>query len=182
MACDSQYVPVHPPVVALSVLNSWKAISSYVGRAVRTIQRWEAECEFPVHRPMGRDRTGVIAFPSEINEWMQHTPIRDDTRPPKKHIASSSSSTVAGMKNSKWQQAAATKTATVMIGAGNLQHSGQEYPKAKLIAQLNTEVTAILLYSQQVLEMEGLPSGAASKLKSVHESARKIRSHLDTAA
>ena len=36
-----------------SVLNSWKEIASYLGRSVRTVQRWEREFGLPVHRPAG---------------------------------------------------------------------------------------------------------------------------------
>lgn len=184
MACNRQSVPVYPSVIALSVLNSWKEISSYVGRAVRTIQRWEAECSFPVHRPMGRDRTGVVAFPAEINEWMEHTPIRDDTWPPEKHPVSSS---LAVSAKNRGQLTTVTKSVlnkvtppTAIIGAGNLQRTGERHAKAKLIGKLNTEVTAILICSQQALEMAGLPSCVASKLKTVYESAKKMRSHLNT--
>ena len=186
MACNSQYVPVYPQVIALSVLNSWKEISSYVGRAVRTVQRWEAECSFPVHRPMGRDRTGVVAFPTEINEWMQHTPIRDDIWPPQKHTVSSSLAVSA--KNTETAPAITKSVlnkvtpATAIIGAGNLQRTGEEHVKANLLGKLNTEVTAILICSQQALEVAGLPSGVVSKLKTVYESAKKMRSHLHTAA
>jgi hypothetical protein len=31
-------------------LDSWKEIASYLGRGVRTVQRWECEEGLPVHR------------------------------------------------------------------------------------------------------------------------------------
>src|SRR5215471_18487288 len=55
------------------VLNSWKEIATYVGRGVRTVQRWEQELEFPVRRPRGKHRSAVIAFKKDIDLWL-HTP------------------------------------------------------------------------------------------------------------
>ena len=58
-----------------SVLYGWKDISTYLGRGVRTVQRWEHDLGFPVHRPNQHERSAVIAFPGEINGWLHGTPI-----------------------------------------------------------------------------------------------------------
>jgi hypothetical protein len=58
------------------VLNSWKEIASYVGRGVRTVQRWEANLGLPVHRPKGKTRSAVLAFAEELDAWLRHTPVR----------------------------------------------------------------------------------------------------------
>jgi hypothetical protein len=50
------------------VLTSWKEIASYMGKGVRTVQRWEAEMELPVRRPAA-DRHIVLAFPAELDTW-----------------------------------------------------------------------------------------------------------------
>jgi hypothetical protein len=60
------------------VLNSWKEISTYLGRGVRTVQRWEAELNLPVHRPRGKSRSAVVAFRQELDEWLQCTPSQSD--------------------------------------------------------------------------------------------------------
>src|SRR5262245_14667422 len=52
------------------VLNSWKEVALYLGRGVRTVQRWEQELGLPVHRPRGRTRSAVIAFRSELDVWL----------------------------------------------------------------------------------------------------------------
>jgi phage terminase Nu1 subunit (DNA packaging protein) len=52
------------------VLNSWKEISQYMGRSVRTLQRWE-RFGLPVHRPSGKDRSSVYALPHELNRWLE---------------------------------------------------------------------------------------------------------------
>ena len=58
------------------ILNSWKEIAAYVGRGVRTVQRWEADLGLPVHRPKGKDRSAVLAFAEELDAWLRHTPVR----------------------------------------------------------------------------------------------------------
>lgn len=57
--------------MSANVLNSWKEIASYVGRGVRTVQRWEQELGFPVRRPRGKQRSAVIAIKSEIDSWLR---------------------------------------------------------------------------------------------------------------
>jgi predicted DNA-binding transcriptional regulator AlpA len=52
-------------------LSSWKEIARYVGRDVRTIQRWERDREFPIHRPAGKLRSSVVALIPEIEGWMK---------------------------------------------------------------------------------------------------------------
>jgi len=56
------------------VLNSWKEVAAYLGRGVRTVQRWEQELGLPVRRPRGRSRSAVIAFKAELDQWLHHAP------------------------------------------------------------------------------------------------------------
>src|SRR5690242_12832334 len=58
------------------VLHSWKEISSYTGRGVRTIQRYEVQFGFPIHRPAGSPRSAVLAFTDEIDHWLAGSPTR----------------------------------------------------------------------------------------------------------
>ncbi len=51
------------------VLHSWKEIASYIGRGIRTVQRWEKQFMFPVHR-VG-NKGAVFAFPAEIDAWLR---------------------------------------------------------------------------------------------------------------
>jgi len=58
------------------LLHSWREIASYTGRGVRTIQRYETDFGFPVHRPDGSARGRVIAFCDEIDSWLSKAPKR----------------------------------------------------------------------------------------------------------
>jgi hypothetical protein len=50
----------------MSALTSWKEISDYVGKGVRTVQRWESEFGFPIRRTKPGRKSVVLAIPSEI--------------------------------------------------------------------------------------------------------------------
>jgi predicted DNA-binding transcriptional regulator AlpA len=68
---------------AKAVLNSWKEVAQYVGRSTRTLQRWERELGFPIHRPQGKQRSAIVAIPDEIDTWIQKTPT-SATRDPER--------------------------------------------------------------------------------------------------
>jgi hypothetical protein len=51
-------------------LNSWKEIATYLGRGVRTVQRWERELQLPVHRIGKGKRSPVFANSTELNFWL----------------------------------------------------------------------------------------------------------------
>ena len=44
-------------------LDSWKEIAAYLGRGIRTVQRWEAEEGLPVHRLPHGKAGSVFAYP-----------------------------------------------------------------------------------------------------------------------
>ncbi len=55
-----------------TLLQSWKEIAAYLCVGVRTVQRWEDDFEFPVHRIDGTERHAVFAIPHEIDDWLHH--------------------------------------------------------------------------------------------------------------
>jgi len=58
-----------------NILSSWKEIALYVGRSVRTVQRWEREIGLPVHRPNAKSEGVVVALPSELDAWVRAMPL-----------------------------------------------------------------------------------------------------------
>lgn len=70
-----QTLTMNGAMTSPEVLNSWKEIATYVGRGVRTVQRWEAESGFPVRRPGRKSRSSVIALRSEIDGWFKACPL-----------------------------------------------------------------------------------------------------------
>ncbi|MBA7522861.1 hypothetical protein ES705_14981 [subsurface metagenome] len=54
------------------ILNSWKEISYYLDRNVRTCQRWKIELALPVHRiDKNSQHSKVFAYKSEIDQWLK---------------------------------------------------------------------------------------------------------------
>ena len=66
-----------PQSVSLPIgaLYTWKEISEYSGRGIRTLQRWEQNFRFPVHRPDPRNKSAVVASRCEIDEWFRTRPL-----------------------------------------------------------------------------------------------------------
>jgi hypothetical protein len=52
-----------------NVLTSWKEIGQYLGKGVRTVQRWEREFGLPVRRPTDPCHRAVLAIPEELDTW-----------------------------------------------------------------------------------------------------------------
>src|SRR5262249_1736729 len=50
-------------------LDSWKEIAKYLGRDVRTVQRWERRDGLPIHRLPHEAQGSVFAYRSEIDQW-----------------------------------------------------------------------------------------------------------------
>jgi len=51
-------------------LDSWKEIAVYLGREVRTAQRWEKREGLPIHRHIHEKASSVCAFKHEIDAWL----------------------------------------------------------------------------------------------------------------
>jgi tetratricopeptide (TPR) repeat protein len=55
-------------------LSSWKEIAAYLGRDVRTVQRWERTQGLPVHRHHHSRLSTAYAFKSELDRWWDNLP------------------------------------------------------------------------------------------------------------
>jgi CheY-like chemotaxis protein len=53
------------------VLTSWRQVAEYLGKAVRTVQRWERNFGLPVRRSDGAAKQSVVAYPEELQEWLR---------------------------------------------------------------------------------------------------------------
>jgi len=63
------------------ILDSWKEISRYLRRDIRTCQRYERELELPVHRLEGSPRARVFAYRNELDAWRAKR-LEEDQGPP----------------------------------------------------------------------------------------------------
>ncbi len=69
-------------------LDSWKEIAAYLRRDRRTVQRWEASEELPVHRHVHQSQATVFAFADELDAWLSRRldspepePVREPEQP-----------------------------------------------------------------------------------------------------
>src|SRR5947208_2320338 len=62
------------------VLTSWKEIAEYLGKGVRTVQRWEIELGLPVRRPLGSDKHVIVALTAELEQWVRSGMMATDGR------------------------------------------------------------------------------------------------------
>jgi tetratricopeptide (TPR) repeat protein len=64
-------------------LDGWKAIASYLGRDIRTVQRWELSEKLPIHRLEHRQRATAYAFSGELDGWLAaRTPQENNAEAP----------------------------------------------------------------------------------------------------
>lgn len=62
-------------------LDSWKEIAAYLGRDVRTVQRWERSEGLPVHRHQHDKLGSVFAFRDELETWRAGRSVRLEEPP-----------------------------------------------------------------------------------------------------
>ena len=54
-----------------TVLSSWKDIAKYLGKGVRTVQRWEQHLGLPVRRPIGASqKSAVLLHREDVDAWL----------------------------------------------------------------------------------------------------------------
>src|SRR5438876_878169 len=59
-------------------LDSWGEIASYLGREVRTVQRWKRTEGLPVHRHEHKKKSTVYAYAGELDAWIKQRQPKDD--------------------------------------------------------------------------------------------------------
>ena len=52
------------------LLTGWEAIAQYMGRVVRTVQRWEREMGLPVRRPHHINKKAILARTEDLDRWL----------------------------------------------------------------------------------------------------------------
>ncbi|MBN2244434.1 MAG: hypothetical protein JW755_01175 [Candidatus Aminicenantes bacterium] len=53
------------------LLESWKEISKYLNRDVKTCQRWEIKFALPIHRLDGSPKSRIFAYRHELDKWFK---------------------------------------------------------------------------------------------------------------
>jgi len=103
-------------------LDTWKEIAVYLGREVRTVQRWQKTEGLPVHRHFHAKASTVYAFKHEVDAWLQRRqPVARETVPRKEFsehgdgwLNSKLAVTQMQAKSGLWQE-----NAGAGVGSGN---------------------------------------------------------------
>jgi hypothetical protein len=66
----------------LEIISGWKDIANYLGKGVRTVQRYERELGLPIRRPAGKRVGSVIATKAELDGWITASPLGEAFRLP----------------------------------------------------------------------------------------------------
>jgi len=53
-------------------LDTWKEIADYMGRDIRTCQRWEMEFDLPVYRMSQHKKSRVFCYTNELDDWIEN--------------------------------------------------------------------------------------------------------------
>jgi tetratricopeptide (TPR) repeat protein len=126
-------------------LESWKDIAAYLGRQVRTVQRWEITEALPVHRHHHRSRGSVYAFAEELDGWLES-----------RRCAAARATTAAGpawpaadppavpwaSPRRSWRRLLLAAGAVVVIASGLWLGAGQRSPPAGAASAVDAERAA----------------------------------------
>ena len=63
------------------MFSGWKQIARYLGKGVRSVQRYERELGLPIHRLGGKSAGPVIATKAELDRWVKGNPVQPDSTP-----------------------------------------------------------------------------------------------------
>jgi hypothetical protein len=135
-----------------AILTSWKEIACYLGKGVRTVQRWEREMGLPVRRPKSKEKQIVLAFPDELEEWIRRQPPTSTNRQPTDR--DSDSSQASGPERSE----APRSTLIMQCSRAELQ----DFHRAEI-----ERLRSLLAHIAQ--EIRILSEGTESLVRSVHD-------------
>ncbi|MBN2433520.1 MAG: VCBS repeat-containing protein, partial [Acidobacteria bacterium] len=62
-------------------LETWKEIAAYLGKGIRTVQRWEKHDGLPVQREAGGRKESVYAWSDELDAWRAGYPNPNGVEP-----------------------------------------------------------------------------------------------------
>jgi hypothetical protein len=153
------------------VLNSWKEIAAYLGRGVRTVQRWEHDLALPVRRPRGKDRSAVIALKSDLDKWLQDTPHREEPHLPQARLDSLQLRHNTELLKLRTKQILAQSEKLQATIAESLALTAALAQKRAVLGKVKVMVSGASAepapagYSQTKQHLSADPNGSASSLK-----------------
>lgn len=73
----------HPRPDSSAILTTWKDVARYMGKGVRTVQRWERDFGLPVRRPArSTQKRAILALAPDLDAWVALKCSRRQAPPP----------------------------------------------------------------------------------------------------
>ncbi len=86
-------------------LDSWKSIASYLGRGLRTVQRWHTDYAMPVHH-FGGTKGCVFAYTADLDRWFLESSdasgVRETGDHPEVEVKKSRSQELTASADAMW--------------------------------------------------------------------------------
>ncbi len=89
------------PSTEPAVLTSWKEVASYIGKGVRTAQRWEKYDGLPIRRIVGTSK--IVVKREELDHWLKSQPTQNSGPQSKSIDLAQLSASVAEARNLRLQ-------------------------------------------------------------------------------
>jgi hypothetical protein len=122
-----------------NILTSWKEIGHYLGKGVRTVQRWEREAGLPVRRQIKPSPHAVIAISDDLDSW-----ARSRTRGPAAAQAGALQREIALLhaENAELRTRVETiESAVLAMSAAELRRGTRRLPAMRLRLETATPVS-----------------------------------------
>lgn len=81
-------VPVAQETKQRQFLSGWKEIANYLGKGVRTVQRYEREMGLPILRPAGTSASSVTATKAELDRWFSAPHVPENSQAKRRSLKS----------------------------------------------------------------------------------------------
>lgn len=115
------------------MLNSWKEIAAYLGRGVRTVQRWERDLGLPVHRIGKGRRSPVYATVTDLNFWISTTEADRAPKPQPHLMQRTQGNNTKPIEDSRRLLSDARRLAQTIAATSVRQHRQAEILQARIM-------------------------------------------------
>jgi hypothetical protein len=151
------------------ILTSWKEIARFLGKGVRTVQRWEREADLPVRRQTEPSPHAVIAISDELEDW-----ARSRTRGPTRALAGALQREIDTLRAENGELRArldVLESAVGSMSAAEVRFANPMYPPA---AYLRVEEETVIRVERRIIAAAGSPD-ARGGTHSIHRAAQQGR-------
>jgi hypothetical protein len=155
------------------ILTSWKEIAQFLGKGVRTVQRWEREADLPVRRQAEPSPHAVIAISDELEDW-----ARSRTRGPTGALAGALQREIETLRAQNGELRArldALESTVVAMSAAEVQFANPTHPPA---AYLRVEEETLIRVERRIIATTGAPDAPGdtpSQSHSIYSAAQQGR-------